>query len=403
MDGNGATAAREQLLREIRSGEGFCLVTHEHPDGDALGSLVAMHRILTALGKDSVMLMAADEFPLPYEYRFFDLEGLSTVPPTDLPQRTIIYLDCGNIDRNPLGIVKGEDVHILNVDHHHDNTRFGTVNLVDADAACTTEIVWDLMRALGVEPDIDIAEALYVGLVTDTGRFMYENTGPRAHVMAAELIEAGVQTHVVYRRLYEDMPYAKLELLGRALARVERHDGGTLTVARVTREDFDAVGAEDSYTEGIIDHLRSVEHTKVAALAREVEAIGATNGAGRIRKKVSLRSTDGEVDVSAIARAGGGGGHRQAAGFTTELGDVELVAFLREQIAAQLALSSPGGDEGDEGGRSPGERAARRAAAPSPAPWAGRRRRRRDPGRQAGRADLARRRGPRAAHAAARR
>jgi phosphoesterase RecJ-like protein len=338
MDPDGAAAARDQVLAEIRSCSGFCLVTHEHPDGDALGSLVAMHRILSALGKDSVMLMAADEFPLPYEYRFFDLAGLSTVPPTDLPSRTIIYLDCGNIDRNPLGIVKGDDVHILNVDHHHDNTRFGTVNLVDAEAACTTEIVWDLMRRLGVEADQEIAEALYVGLVTDTGRFMYENTGPRAHVMAAELIEAGVDTHAIYRRLYEDMPYAKLELLGRALARVERHDGGALTVARVTREDFEAVGAEDSYTEGIIDHLRSVEQTKVAALSREVEAIG-SNGDG-VRKKVSLRSTDGEVDVSAIARAGGGGGHRQAAGFTTELGDDELVAFLREQVAAQLALSS---------------------------------------------------------------
>jgi phosphoesterase RecJ-like protein len=300
-----------------------------------------MHRILTALGKDSVMLMAADEFPLPYEYRFFDLQGLSTVPPVDLPSRTIIYLDCGNIDRNPLGIVKGDDVHILNIDHHHDNTLFGTVDLVDADAACTTEIVWDLMRALGVEPDQEIADALYVGLVTDTGRFMYENTGPRAHVMAAELIEAGVDTHAIYRRLYEDMPYAKLELLGRALARVERYDGGTLTVARVTRADFDAVGAEDSYTEGIIDHLRSVEHTKVAALAREVEGGGAAaDGDGSVRKKVSLRSTDGEVDVSAIARAGGGGGHRQAAGFTTGLGDDALVAFLREQIAVQLALSS---------------------------------------------------------------
>jgi phosphoesterase RecJ-like protein len=341
MERDGAVAARERVLDEIRTGSGFCLVTHEHPDGDALGSLVAMHRILMALGKDSVMLMAADEFPLPYEYRFFDLQGLSTVPPTDLPARTIIYLDCGNIDRNPLGIVKGDDVHILNIDHHHDNTRFGTVDLVDPEAACTTEIVWDLMRALGVELDEELAEALYVGLVTDTGRFMYENTGPRAHVMASELIEAGVDTYAIYRRLYEDMPYAKLELLGRALARVERHDGGTLTVARVTREDFDAVGAEDSYTEGIIDHLRSVEHTKVAALAREVEGIGASaDGDGAIRKKVSLRSTDGEVDVSAIARAGGGGGHRQAAGFTTKLGDDELVAFLREQIAAQLALSS---------------------------------------------------------------
>jgi phosphoesterase RecJ-like protein len=335
MNRNGAASAREQVLAEIRDGERFVLVTHEHPDGDALGSLVAMHRILTALGKDSVMLMAADEFPLPYEYRFFDLQGLSTVPPVDLVQRTIIFLDCGNIDRTPLAVVKGDDAHILNIDHHHDNTRFGTVDLVDPGSSCTAEIVWDLMRALGVEPDQDMAEALYVGLVTDTGKFMYENTGPRAHVMAAEMIEAGVDTHAIYRRLYEDMPYAKLALLARALAQVERHDGGALTIARVTREDFDATGAEDSYTEGIIDHLRSVEGTKVAALAREIAVDGDVR-----HSKVSLRSTDGEVDVSAIARAGGGGGHRQAAGFSTELDDEQLAAFLREQIAAQLALSS---------------------------------------------------------------
>src|SRR3954469_24229265 len=318
MSTDGDRPEREHVLAEIRSGSGFCLVTHEHPDGDALGSLVAMHRILTALGKDSVMLMAADEFPLPYEYRFFDLQGLSTVPPTDLLQRTIIFLDCGNIDRTPLAVVKGDDAHILNIDHHHDNTRFGTVDLVDPGSSCTAEIVWDLMRALGVEPDQELAEALYVGLVTDTGKFMYANTGPRAHVMAAELIEAGVDTHAIYRRLYEDMPYAKLDLLARALEQVERHDGGALTIARLSREDFEATGAEDSYTEGIIDHLRAIEGTKVAALAREIDIPDTARPA---LKKVSLRSTDGEVDVSAIARAGGGGGHRQAAGFSTELGD----------------------------------------------------------------------------------
>jgi phosphoesterase RecJ-like protein len=328
---DGAASAREQVLSELRGSDRFCLVTHEHPDGDALGSLVAMHRVLTALGKDSVMLMAADEFPLPYEYRFFDLEGLTTVPPTDLVERTIIFLDCGNIDRTPLNVVKGDDTHILNVDHHHDNTHFGTVDLVDPESSCTAEIVWDLMRALGVEPDQETAEALYVGLVTDTGKFMYENTGPRAHVMAAELIEAGVDTHAIYRRLYEDMPYAKLELLARALKHVERHDEGALTVAHLSRDDFRLAGAEDSYSEGIIDHLRSVEGTKVAALAREL-----VDESGCGRKKVSLRSTDGEVDVSAIARAAGGGGHRQAAGFSTQMAETELVAFLREQVAAQL-------------------------------------------------------------------
>ncbi|MDP9346447.1 MAG: DHH family phosphoesterase [Actinomycetota bacterium] len=322
--------ARERLLDELHEGERFVLVTHENPDGDALGSLVAMQGLLRALGKDSVMFMAADEFPLPYEYRFFDLDGLQSTPPDDLDERTVVFLDCGNIDRNPADAFKADDTRILNIDHHHDNTRFGTVNHVVAGASCTAEIVWDLMRELGVEATTEIAEALYVGLVTDTGRFMYENTGTRAHVMAAELIEAGIDVHALYRRLYEDMPFAKLELLSRALGSVERFDDGRLTYTFLSRADFEESGSEESYSEGIIDHLRSVEGTKVAVLARELAPNGRPG-----RKKVSLRATDGSVDVSVIARAGGGGGHRQAAGFSTQLGDDELVAFLREQIAAQ--------------------------------------------------------------------
>jgi phosphoesterase RecJ-like protein len=149
--------------------------------------------------------------------------------------------------------------------------------------------------------------------------------------MAADLISAGVDVHDVYRRLYEGTPYAKLELLGRALGRVQRFDDGRLTLALLSRDDFRLAGADDSHSEGVIDHLRAVEGTKVAALARE-RVDGAAEGA----KKVSLRSTDGEVDVSAIARAGGGGGHRQAAGFTTTLGEEALVEFLRREVAAQL-------------------------------------------------------------------
>jgi phosphoesterase RecJ-like protein len=325
-----AVETRQQVLDEIRSAPKFVLLTHEHPDGDAVGSLVGMHHVLRALGKDSVMFMAADEFPLPYEYRFFDFDGLQSRPPEDLDERTIVFLDCGNIDRNPIEAFKGDDARILNIDHHHDNTRFGTVNHVVEDASCTAEIVWDLMAPLRVAPTLEIAEALYVGLVTDTGKFMYENTGPRAHLMAAELITAGIDVHDIYRRLYEGMPYPKLELLGRALAHLERLDDGAVTFAYISREDFRMAGAEESYSEGIIDHLRSVEGTKIAALAREL-----LDGDGA-RKKVSLRSTDGDIDVSAIARAAGGGGHRRAAGFSTELSHDELVAFLRKQVAVQL-------------------------------------------------------------------
>ena len=329
----GARATRSEVLAELQGAERFLLVTHEHPDGDALGSLLGMHEILRGLGKDSVMFMAAEELPLPHEYRFFRFgDGLVSEAPDDVGQRTVVFLDCGNIDRNPADGLRLEDARIVNLDHHHDNTCFGTVNHVVPEASCTAEIVWDLMHGLGVEATVQIAEALYVGLVTDTGKFMYENTSTRAHAMAAELIEAGVQVHDVYHRIYEGVPYAKVALLARGLSQIERHDGGRLTMTRLSAEDFAAAGAEESYSEGVVDHLRALEGTAVAALVRDRLGAGQPPGT----RKVSLRASDDRVDVSAIARAQGGGGHRQAAGFTTTLPWDELVAFLREQVAAQL-------------------------------------------------------------------
>jgi len=327
---NGSRSSRAQLLEAIRETDRFLLTTHERPDGDAVGSLAAMQLVLSALGKDSLAFVAEDEFPLPYEYRFIRLEGLVTEPPEDLCQRVLVFLDCGNIDRTSADQLKHEDHRILNIDHHHDNTRFGTINWVDGSASCTAEMVWDLMEDLGVTLTPAIGEALYVGLVTDTGRFMYENTGPRAHEMAAALLDGGVDGHGIYRRLYEGMPQGKLELLARGLTHVERYDGGLLTVTHLTLEDYRATGADESYSEGVVDHLRSVEGTAVAALIRDL-LTGETP-----RRKVSLRATDGRVDVSRIARSLGGGGHRRAAGFSTDLDFPELVEVLRTELARQL-------------------------------------------------------------------
>ncbi len=324
---NGALPERAEVLRALRAEDRFLLTTHERPDGDAVGSLAAMQQVLSALGKDAVAFLAADELPLPYEYRFIELENLATEPPADVAERTLIFLDCGNIDRTPLDVVHSG--RIINIDHHHDNTRFGTINFVDPNSSCTAEIVWDLMHALDVPITESVGEALYVGLVTDTGRFMYENTGPRAHTMAAELIGAGIDAHEIYRRLYEGIPQAKLELLARGLTNVERYDDGLLTLTHLSREDYRMTGANESYSEGVVDHLRSVEGTAVAGLVRD------QLGGGSARK-VSLRATDDRIDVSAIARAGGGGGHRRAAGFSTDLEFPELVKFLRAQLAEQL-------------------------------------------------------------------
>jgi phosphoesterase RecJ-like protein len=335
MADDGDRSSQERVLNELRSGQRFVVITHENPDGDALGSLIAMQHILGALGKDSLMFTAQGEFPLPHEYEFLPLDGSIRTPPEDLDERTIVFLDCGNLDRNPAEAFKREGADglpVLNIDHHHDNTRFGTVNLVDAAASCTAEIVYDLMLALGVEPTGAIASALYVGLITDTGRFMYQNTGPAAHRMAAGLIEAGVDVHEIYRRVYEDVPYGKLLLLAKALSNVRRFDGGALTITSLSEQDYADSGAEESYSEGVIDYLRAVDGTIVAALVR------ARLGDASSSYKVSLRASDERVDVSSIARVQGGGGHRQAAGFSTEMERDELVAFLREQVAQQLAV-----------------------------------------------------------------
>ena len=160
-------------------------------------------------------------------------------------------------------------LHILNIDHHHDNTRFGTVNLVAPEASCTAEIVLRLAKELGAEVTLPIADALYTGLVTDTGKFMYENTSPEAHRMAAELIEIGVEPHQVHRRLYEDLPFRRLQLLQRALSSVERYDDGALTIAHLVKADYAASGAQEQDSEGVVDHMRAVEGTAVAVVVRQ--------------------------------------------------------------------------------------------------------------------------------------
>jgi phosphoesterase RecJ-like protein len=322
---------QDQILQELREADKLLLTTHENPDGDALGSLLAMHRILEQLGKDSLMYMSPDEFPLPFEYRGFTFDGLVGEPPADVAERTIVFLDCGNIDRMPVDFLQAEGLHILNIDHHHDNTRFGTVNLVCSAASSTAEIVWRLSKELGAEITPGIADALYVGLVTDTGRFMYENTSAMSHRMAAELIEAGVQPHQVYRRLWEDLPFRRLQLLQRALASVERYDGGTITLAHLDKRDYEETGALETDSEGVVDHVRAVEGTKIAVLVRDLLSDG-RNGI----RKVSLRATDGSVDVSRIAREFGGGGHPQAAGFSSGLPFAELVTQLRAHVSEQL-------------------------------------------------------------------
>ena len=317
------------VAEAIRSHDRFLVTTHENPDGDALGSLLAMKLGLDELGKDSVMYLAG-EAPLPREYSWMPLGDLQRKVPDDAATRVLLALDCANESRlGPDPEVLHSAPLVVNVDHHHDNTRFGAVNLVVADASSTGEIVRDLMDALGVDLTPEIAEALYIALVTDTGRFQYTNTTPKALRLAAELVEAGADVHKIFQGVYESVQFAKLKLLARALERAEVYEGGRLVISYLRRGDFAEVGAAEPYSEGIIDYLRAVEGADMAALIREPP-----RGDGP-RVRVSLRASADELDVSKIARASGaGGGHRQAAGFSSDDSIEEITEFIRREFAA---------------------------------------------------------------------
>jgi bifunctional oligoribonuclease and PAP phosphatase NrnA len=326
------TTDLKEIGDALRRHDRFLVVTHENPDGDALGSLLAATLALHRLGKDAVMYLPG-ETSLPGEYGFMPLEDLVREPPHDAAERVLLAVDCAKEDRIGDEAALARAPLVLNIDHHHDNTRFGDLNLIVADASSTGEVLRDVLAELGIELTPELAEPLYIALVTDTGRFQYANTTPKALRLAAELVEAGADIHEVFQQVYESVEFAKLKLLARALGRAEVLEGGRIVVSHLLRSDFGEVGASEPYSEGIIDYLRAVEGAELAVLVREQlnESAAAYKG--------SLRSSIDELDVSAIARRFGGGGHRQAAGFSTDLSLEEIVEQIREGFLAQRAAS----------------------------------------------------------------
>jgi phosphoesterase RecJ-like protein len=317
------------VVEALRSHDRFLVTTHENPDGDALGSLLAAKLALEQLGKDVVMALYGDA-PLPGEYTFMALQVLRRDWPDDVETRALVAVDCANESRIADPTVLARVPLVLNLDHHHDNSRFGAVNLVVPEASSTGEVLRDVFRELGVRLTPEIAEALYIALVTDTGRFQYTNTTPKALRLAAELVEAGADVHRIFQGVYESVQFAKLKLLARALDRAQVYEGGAIVVSYLLRTDFADIGAAEPYSEGIIDYLRAVEGAEMAVLIREPPR---TDGQGPARR-VSLRSSVDELDVSAIARHCGGGGHRQAAGFSSDASVEEITEFVRREFTA---------------------------------------------------------------------
>src|SRR4029079_11248599 len=262
------TTELKAIADALRQHDRFLVVTHENPDGDALGSLLAVTLALRQLGKDAVMYLAG-QTPLPREYAFMPLEELVRERPEDASERVLLAVDCAKEDRIGDETVLALAPLVLDVDHHHDNTRFGGVNLIVADASSTGEVLRDVFAELGVELTPELAEPLYIALVTDTGRFQYANTTPKALRLAAELVEAGADIHAVFQEVYESVEFAKLKLLARALDPGGALERGRVVVSHLLRRVFCDPGASEPYSEGIIDYLRAVEGAELAVLVRE--------------------------------------------------------------------------------------------------------------------------------------
>jgi phosphoesterase RecJ-like protein len=328
----------DDVVAALAAADRVLVASHENPDGDAIGSMSAAALALRDLGKQVRLYLHADS-PIPHEYGFLNLDGLErTLDHGANDGWTLLALDCGNEARlgpDHVDMRAGFD-RVIDVDHHHDNSRFGDVNYVDGHASSTAEILARVFDGLGVQITGPIAEALYVGLVTDTGRFQYRTTSPDSLRLAARLVEAGADVHRIFELVFETQPMDKKRLLGRVLENMQPYHGGRLLLSYVTRDDLALVSGDEATTEGLIDDLREVEGVQVAALIREQIALPD----GTITpNRVSLRSR-GSIDVSRIARASGGGGHKQAAGFSHP-GTIEQIRdFIVAEVGSMLGESA---------------------------------------------------------------
>jgi len=316
----------DAVCRHMRGASRIALAVHEKPDLDALGAAAGMLDLFGQLGARAALCVDEGEL-LPFEDLMVPAGAVERRPPAK--GEALYALDTGSRPRLALRL-DGWTGPVVNIDHHHDNTRFGDVVLLRPDASSTSEIVCDLARTLGLSPGRDAATALYAGISFDSGHFRHACTGAATFSAAAWLVDLGVDVTAVYRELYERRSAGAVRLEGRALATMRQAAGGTALIAVLTRGDYAACGAREHETEGIVDRLRAVNGVDVAALVKEQE--------GSPRVRVSLRSSG--VDVSALAAARGGGGHVQAAGFSSDDSPEEVAAWLSSALGKPPSTAS---------------------------------------------------------------
>ncbi|NCO65567.1 MAG: hypothetical protein COW32_02635 [Candidatus Aquicultor secundus] len=320
----------KKIAAKLKEANSVAITIHVQPDGDALGSLLAMTLYLKRLGK-AVCATWGEEIRIPAHYTW--LPGIDAIRAFSscIEADVLLTLDCANAHR--LGLLEEKlpvFKTVINIDHHIDNSRFGTINLLDFDAAATCEIIYDLLQVMEADITPDIATLLYAGIVTDTGRFQYQNTTAKTLRAAADLVDHGVSPNAIFEKIYENTSFASLKLLARILERAEHVEQSGFIYSYVLDSDLKELDISMSDTETYIDYLRTAKEASVAGIFKETPD-------GKL--KVSLRSK-GVIDVGTIVREAGGGGHRNAAGGTLDMSIPEAVKWISSRVLAQKAASA---------------------------------------------------------------
>ncbi|AZV47227.1 bifunctional oligoribonuclease/PAP phosphatase NrnA [Nautilia sp. PV-1] len=289
----------KQIWKEIEKADNIMLIAHINPDGDALGSSLSLYPVLKKMGKKVTVFNATK--PLPQYLDF--LPNFNKVT-NNLPKKIdlTISFDCGSFDR--LGLEE-KPSFLINIDHHVSNTKYGDINLIEPDYASTSQVVYDILKANGIEIDKDSALCIYTALVTDTGSFQYESVNDRVFECAADLVRCGAEPDYVAKMLFQRDRLSRLRLLAKAYETIELCCDGKVAFVEVTKEMMEITGAIKDDTDTIVNSVRALAPVEVACMLREDdEGI-----------KVSLRSKN-YADVSKVAVKHGGGGHIRAAGAT---------------------------------------------------------------------------------------
>lgn len=289
----------DEIIDVLRREDGIIVAGHRDPDGDSLGSSLALGLALEAMGKRVAVMSADPLFPAYLRLPESDRIIVSKVAPDDFP--VAVIMECNDLARCGIDGLDGR--FVINIDHHANNPGFGEIDWVDPSVAAVGVMVYRLLGALGAEITPAIATHLYVTILTDTGSFHYSNTDAEAFRVCAELVELGVDPSVVAEAVYENVPRDKVRLLGAALSSLALEADGKVASMLLHHETL-AMSPGKPDTEGIVNHAKAIEGVAVAMLLKEVDRDGC---------RVSLRS-DGSVDVAAIAATFGGGGHPRAAG-----------------------------------------------------------------------------------------